>query len=164
MDSANDELRNKAERQAINTKIQSTAADICKSIMIGIKKGVKQNGIDAVLVAQIHDDILSIVKKEDIHRYAKLVTSVSKKPHMFDKITDIIPIDMDIKYGERWGSMVKYNEFDQNTSDELVIRMLKGKNMIESCKDPDIKERLKKKFISMTFAYLEKLGENNDTK
>jgi len=164
IDSANDELRNKAERQAINTKIQSTAADICKSIMIGIKKGVKQNGIDAVLVAQIHDDILSIVKKEDIHRYAKLVTSVSKKPHMFDKITDIIPIDMDIKYGERWGSMVKYNEFDQNTSDELVIRMLKGKNMIESCKDPDIKERLKKKFISMTFAYLEKLGENNDTK
>ena len=66
INSQNATLRKEAERRAINTPIQGTAADIIKMAMVNIGEWLRQEGLRSHLLLQIHDELLFEVHREDL--------------------------------------------------------------------------------------------------
>lgn len=62
--SSNSELRSRAERQAVNSKIQGSAADICKEAMVAVHRAFR--GTDARLLVQVHDELICAVPASDV--------------------------------------------------------------------------------------------------
>lgn len=60
--SGNDELRSRAERQAVNAVVQGSAADICKRAMISIANELQ--GTDCRMLVQVHDEIVAAVPED----------------------------------------------------------------------------------------------------
>jgi DNA polymerase-1 len=69
--SSNAELRSRAERQAVNSKIQGSAADICKEAMVAVHKAF--SGTDARLLVQVHDELICAVPKDSAHEYMEVL-------------------------------------------------------------------------------------------
>ncbi|MEW6426954.1 MAG: DNA polymerase I [Thermodesulfobacteriota bacterium] len=68
INSRNKTVREFAERTAINTPIQGTAADIIKLATIGVRDFLRDNGLAGKLVLQIHDELVLEVEEEEIER------------------------------------------------------------------------------------------------
>jgi len=64
LNSNDDMLRSRAERQAVNAVVQGSAADICKEAMLGIHELLKDTG--ATLLVQVHDELVVAVPEEII--------------------------------------------------------------------------------------------------
>lgn len=62
LDSSNDELRARAERQAVNAVVQGSAADICKQAMIDIANELQDT--DCRMLVQVHDEIVAAVPED----------------------------------------------------------------------------------------------------
>lgn len=73
IDSRNGNLRAYAERNAVNTPIQGTAADIMKIAMINIEKRIKQEQLQALLVLQVHDELVFDVPQDEVDTLQQLV-------------------------------------------------------------------------------------------
>ncbi|MCX7835789.1 MAG: DNA polymerase I [bacterium] len=90
-----------AERTAINTPIQGTAADIIKVAMIRLdqafEKERKQNGLKAQLLLQVHDELLFEAPSEEIEWVTKMV-----KECMENVIELSVPLVVDIGIGNNW--------------------------------------------------------------
>jgi DNA polymerase-1 len=56
--SSNNQLRSQARRQAINTRLQGSAADIIKMAMLAVERDPELKGLEAELLLQIHDELL----------------------------------------------------------------------------------------------------------
>ena len=63
LSSNNDELRSRAERQAVNAVVQGSAADICKRAMIDISEELRNT--DCHMLVQVHDEIVVAVPEDD---------------------------------------------------------------------------------------------------
>lgn len=63
MSSNNDELRSRAERQAVNAIVQGTAADICKQAMVDVYKAM--SGTSVKLLVQVHDELVASLNETD---------------------------------------------------------------------------------------------------
>jgi DNA polymerase-1 len=68
--------RSFAERQAINAPIQGTAADIIKRAMIRVAPALKKAGLDALMLLQVHDELLFEVKDADAKKTGDLVRAI----------------------------------------------------------------------------------------
>jgi DNA polymerase-1 len=62
--SSNDELRSRAERQAVNAVVQGSAADLCKQAMLDIYDVLKDSG--AKMVVQVHDELVTMVPEDEV--------------------------------------------------------------------------------------------------
>jgi len=62
-----------AERMAINTPIQGTAADIIKLAMISCQKAISENGLDATMLLQIHDELVFELPQKELERAEPLL-------------------------------------------------------------------------------------------
>lgn len=62
--SNDDQLRSRAERQAVNAVVQGTAADICKQAMLDIYDVL--NDTEAKMVVQVHDELVTLVPEESV--------------------------------------------------------------------------------------------------
>ncbi|HCC21974.1 DNA polymerase I [Candidatus Uhrbacteria bacterium RIFOXYC2_FULL_47_19] len=103
----NQRERAEAERQAVNMPIQGSSADMIKKAMINIDRLLGERygyGDDSPvqMILQVHDELIFEAKKELVAEVAKLVTK-----EMESVIKLKVQITVDIKTGERWGSMEK---------------------------------------------------------
>ncbi len=95
--SDNRSIREFAERTAINTPIQGTAADLIKVAMIRIAKRLREEKWQAKMILQIHDELLFDVPKNEKDDLTEMV-----RQEMEGAIKLNVPIKVDIGAGENW--------------------------------------------------------------
>ncbi|MDZ7260846.1 MAG: DNA polymerase I, partial [candidate division KSB1 bacterium] len=95
--SDNRRMREFAERTAINTPIQGTAADLIKVAMINISRRLKERGLKTKMILQVHDELVFEVPKEELEQVRQLV-----KQEMEGAIQLDVPIKVDIGVGANW--------------------------------------------------------------
>lgn len=100
--SRNRNLRQFAERTAVNSPIQGTAADIIKLAMIHCDKAIEDNRLDAKMLLQVHDELIFEVSREDA-----LGLSLVVRKCMEDALKLNVPLKVDLKAGFNWQEMEK---------------------------------------------------------
>lgn len=89
--------REAAERTAINTPIQGTAADLIKVAMIRLHDAIQDEGLKAKMVLQVHDELVFEVPQEEVSRLKGLVKRMMEGVHPLK-----VPIKVDINTGKNW--------------------------------------------------------------
>ncbi|MFZ4460488.1 DNA polymerase, partial [Enterococcus gallinarum] len=76
INSRNFNLRSFAERTAINTPIQGSAADILKIAMIEMARRLKEEKLQATMLLQVHDELVFEVPESELEQLNQLVKEV----------------------------------------------------------------------------------------
>jgi DNA polymerase-1 len=97
LQSRNIQLKMAAERIAINTPIQGTAADIIKLAMIELHKKIASGEIYAKMILQVHDELLFEIKEEDMDK-----TGAAIKWVMENAATLSVPLTVNLGAGYNW--------------------------------------------------------------
>ena len=100
---ANRQIRQGAERMAVNMPMQGAAADIMKRAMITTDSALRATGRAADLLLQVHDELVLEVPTADVPAIVDLVRTA-----MAGAADLIVPLDVDVKVGETWAAMVPY--------------------------------------------------------
>jgi DNA polymerase I len=98
INSRNDLARTNAERMAINTPIQGSAADMIKIAMIHIHKYLKENHLQTKMVLQVHDELVFDVPKSEVEIVKPMVERLMKTAIPNLKV----PILVGMGIGENW--------------------------------------------------------------
>jgi len=93
-------VRKSAERMAINTPIQGTAADLIKIAMIQIAALIKNHDHDIKLLLQVHDELIFEIKKNKINHYAPQIKNIMERALKLK-----VPIVVDEHRGQNWGDL-----------------------------------------------------------
>ena len=89
--------RSIAERIAMNTPVQGSAADIIKAAMTSINKELQKAGGSAAMVLQVHDELIFEVPPAEMDNVSQMV-----KTQMETIIPLTVPLKVDLKYGPDW--------------------------------------------------------------
>ncbi|MBV8341066.1 MAG: DNA polymerase I [Gammaproteobacteria bacterium] len=95
--SGNPQLRQYAERSAINAPMQGTAADIIKRAMIGVHAWCAAHAGAARLIMQVHDELVLEVRAEAVEEVAAAV-----REHMVSAAALSVPLRVDVGTGANW--------------------------------------------------------------
>lgn len=95
--SRNANLRNFGERVALNTPIQGTAADIIKAAMVAVHQKLKDQGLQARLILQVHDELLIEAPEQEEQQVVRLLRQC-----MEQVIQLKVPLVADIQVGRNW--------------------------------------------------------------
>ncbi|WP_207064827.1 MULTISPECIES: DNA polymerase I [unclassified Mycobacterium] len=99
LDSSNRNVREAAERAALNAPIQGSAADIIKVAMINVDKAVKDAGLASRMLLQVHDELLFEVADGERDTLDALV-----REHMGNAYPLTVPLEVSVGYGPSWDS------------------------------------------------------------
>jgi DNA polymerase-1 len=99
INSRNAQLRQYAERSAINAPMQGTAADIIKLAMIRVEKALGESGLPARLIMQVHDELVLEVRQDAVERVTAAVRGC-----MVDAGQGAlrVPLKVDVGRGTNW--------------------------------------------------------------
>jgi len=97
IDSPNRTVREFAERTAINTPIQGSAADMIKLAMIRVHERLKDLGDAARMILQVHDELVFEVEKKSLEKVKQTV-----KEEMERALELKVPVVVDLGVGENW--------------------------------------------------------------
>ncbi|VGV41618.1 DNA polymerase I [Streptococcus pyogenes] len=97
INSRNFNVRSFAERTAINSPIQGSAADILKIAMINLDKALQAGGFRAKMLLQVHDEIVLEVPNDELTAIKKLV-----KDTMEAAVDLAVPLCVDESTGQSW--------------------------------------------------------------
>jgi DNA polymerase-1 len=97
IDHNNSRIRSEAERMAINTPIQGTAADLIKKAMINIHNRLKDEKLGSKMLLQVHDELVFEVPEQELERVMPMI-----KEEMESVYSLSIPLKVDIKKGRNW--------------------------------------------------------------
>lgn len=97
INSRNFNLRSFAERTAMNTPIQGSAADIIKVAMIEMAKRLKSEKLEAKMLVQVHDELIFEAPESEIPLLEKLVAEV-----MENAVALHVPLKVDSSSGDSW--------------------------------------------------------------
>ncbi|WP_404800776.1 DNA polymerase I [Guptibacillus algicola] len=89
--------RSFAERTAMNTPIQGTAADIIKKAMVEMDKRLKDEKLETRMLLQVHDELIFEAPEEEIETLKRIVPDV-----METAIELVVPLKVDYEYGSTW--------------------------------------------------------------
>ena len=95
--SHNATVRSFAERNAVNSPIQGTAADIIKMAMVGISNRLKAEGLQAKMIMQVHDELNFNVPVNEVDRVKEIVVS-----EMQNVVHLTVPLIADCGVGNNW--------------------------------------------------------------
>ncbi|MDR2404346.1 MAG: DNA polymerase I [Spirochaetaceae bacterium] len=87
-----------AERVAVNTPIQGSAADIVKTAMLNLDRALAAERSPARLLLQVHDELILDCPRADVPAAAELV-----RREMENAVTLCIPLRVSVEKGKRWG-------------------------------------------------------------
>lgn len=93
----NKNLQAFGERVAKNTPIQGTAADIIKIAMIKVYNRLKDSGLDARLILQVHDELIVEAREDCADKVAALL-----KEEMENAVKLTVPMTVDVNVGKTW--------------------------------------------------------------
>ncbi|PZG58201.1 DNA polymerase I [Staphylococcus aureus] len=95
--SRNFNLRGFAERTAMNTPIQGSAADIIKLAMVKFAQKMKETTYQAKLLLQVHDELIFEVPKSEVDSFSEFVEEIMENALQLD-----VPLKVDSSYGATW--------------------------------------------------------------
>ncbi len=93
-------IRKSAERMAINTPLQGTAADLIKMAMIKVEELIKGQEDDIKILLQIHDELIFEIKKDKISYYSPKIKAI-----MQEVLKLRVPVIVDESLGDNWGEL-----------------------------------------------------------
>ncbi len=97
LDSSNRQLREAAERAALNAPIQGSAADIIKVAMINVDKAITAAALESRMLLQVHDELLFEVAPGEREVLEKLVREKMGSAYPLD-----VPLEVSVGYGRSW--------------------------------------------------------------
>jgi DNA polymerase-1 len=97
INSQNRQVREAAERTAINTPIQGTAADIIKIAMVRIAAAKLESGIRFTMLLQVHDELVFEVHQNDAERLKEWACAMMSAAYKLD-----VPVKVDAGIGKNW--------------------------------------------------------------
>ena len=95
--SQNSNARAQAERLAVNSPIQGSAADIIKIAMINIRKKLKEEHLTARMILQVHDELLFEAPESELNVVRDMI-----KREMEGAVKLLVPLRVDIGAGRNW--------------------------------------------------------------
>jgi len=96
----NPQMKNREEREAINAPIQGTAADIMKIAMLKIPPAIKDAGLKAKMLLQVHDELVLECPQAELEKTARLVQETMANAYPMS-----IPLSTEARAGQSWGGM-----------------------------------------------------------
>jgi DNA polymerase-1 len=97
INSMNASVRQAAERDAINTPIQGSAADLIKVAMVKVDRAIKAANLRAKMVLQIHDELVFDVPQDEVEALSEIV-----KREMAGAIDFGVPLVVEVGVGRNW--------------------------------------------------------------
>jgi DNA polymerase-1 len=98
--SKNRTAREFAERTAVNTPLQGTAADLIKVAMVRIHKALGDMNLNAKMLLQVHDELLFEVPPKELETVVESVTKIMEGVYEL-----LVPLKVDIKTGPNWAKV-----------------------------------------------------------
>src|SRR5699024_3686505 len=89
--------RSFAERTAMNTPIQGSAADIIKKAMIDLHARLHAEKLEARMLLQVHDELIIEAPQTELDQLKEIVPAV-----MEDTVDLIVPLKVDYEFGDSW--------------------------------------------------------------
>lgn len=99
INSANFTVRGFAERNAINSPIQGTAADMIKLAMIKIDKAFKEAGFKSKMLLQVHDELVFDVLKEELDIVKPIILNCMETAML---LPNDVPTNAELGFGDNW--------------------------------------------------------------
>ena len=99
LDSSNRNVREAAERAALNAPIQGSAADIIKVAMINVDKAIKDAALKSRMLLQVHDELLFEIAPGERGALEKLVKDEMCGAYPLD-----VPLEVSVGFGRSWDS------------------------------------------------------------
>ena len=97
INSSNSNIRKFAERAAINTPIQGTAADLIKLAMIKIDAAFEKRGLISAMLLSVHDELIFETPPDEIDTVKNLVKEI------MEGVWDLaVPLKVNVEYGKNW--------------------------------------------------------------
>jgi DNA polymerase I len=90
-------LRGLAERTALNTPVQGTAADLMKLAMIETDRRLSPEGLRAEMILQVHDELVLEVPEEEFSRVSRLIREAMENAYPLS-----VPLVVEVKSGSNW--------------------------------------------------------------
>jgi DNA polymerase I len=95
--SENQNIRQFAQRTAINTPIQGTAADMIKIAMISIHEKLKAGNLKSKMILQVHDELVFDVAQGELNQ----ISAIAQKG--MEEVVELeIPIMVNVRSGRNW--------------------------------------------------------------
>jgi len=97
INSSNKNIRRFAERTAINTPIQGSAADLIKVAMIKVDKAFKERNLESAMLLSVHDELIFEVPPDELTVVKKLVKEI------MEKVWELkVPLKVNVACGKNW--------------------------------------------------------------
>jgi DNA polymerase-1 len=97
INSPNRQIREAAERMAINMPVQGTSADIIKVAMINLYREMGERRVKTKMLLQVHDELLFEVPMDELEEMRRLVPDIMSSALELD-----IPVKVDVHSGQNW--------------------------------------------------------------
>ncbi|MFQ5795293.1 MAG: DNA polymerase I [Candidatus Bipolaricaulia bacterium] len=98
--SSNHNLRSYDQRNAVNSPIQGSAADLMKLAMIRIYDRIQSGDLKADLLLQIHDELVFELDEDQVETSSKLIKEIMERV-----ADDNVPLRVDVNVGDHWGEI-----------------------------------------------------------
>ena len=99
INSSNFTVRGFAERNAVNSPIQGTAADMIKLAMITIHEKMKREGMQSKMILQVHDELVFDAVPDELSSLKPLILESMK---LALPLPNGVPVEAELGAGENW--------------------------------------------------------------
>jgi DNA polymerase-1 len=94
--------RQEGEREAFNTPLQGSAADLIKLAMVNLARDIKQKGLESKLILQVHDELVFEVPEKEVNEMKAMVKKEMEGVGAYCDTPLRVPLVVDVGTGKNW--------------------------------------------------------------